>query len=51
MRLKQPLTSPEHRNEDRNSGFGKKAMTYLTANNFKIKYMTNFGRNLRKNSK
>jgi len=29
----------------------KKAMTHLTENNFRIKYMTNFGRNLRKNSK
>jgi len=51
MRLKQPLTGPEHTNEDRKSGFRKKAMTHLKANNFRIKYMTNFGRNLRKNSK
>jgi len=45
MRLKQSLTSPELTNEDRNSGFRKKA------NNFRINYMTNFGRNLRKNNK
>jgi hypothetical protein len=41
----------EHTNEESNSGFRKKAMTQLTANNFRIKYLTNFGRNLRKNSK